>query len=122
MCPIIIKGHVMSRIEIETESTENTLNIDIERIKKYGELWAKKPNMSGHPSINTTSYVLLRDDPPRKKCFNTYNGKLGGSRSFETLELDDFVKNAEKQKSTYPIKNTMEKERKKLAQKGYKII
>ena len=66
--------------------------VNIEEIKKYGELWAKVCDNFNHPTIGLIAYAILADNPPRKQCFNTYNNTLSkvSKDPIKELKLQEF--------------------------------
>lgn len=98
--------------------------VDLDEVAKHGELWTKK-NDFDHASFDTRGFVLLADEPPRKLCFNTYNGRLS-KRSRDPakeLGLAAFAANTNGHGSTVAVlalKSGLEAERTRLTKTGYK--
>jgi hypothetical protein len=94
--------------------------VDFEELKKIGELWTKSQVRFDDPNTDVRAHVLiLLSDPPRKLCFNTYNGTLG--KKGNTLPLDDFVKGESSTKiSWYNIKD-INAARKTLESNGFQL-
>lgn len=86
------------------EKIMSNVQVDLEEIKKYGELWVRRSEFN-HAAFDVRSYVLVADGPPRKLCFNTYNGSLGKrSKNFiEELRLAEFQNNDTIENSKYKV-------------------
>ena len=113
--------------EEEMSKTDATTIVDFAVVAKYGvELWAKQQLKFSDPRTDVQSHVLLADNPPRKLCFNTYNGALGKKKSNTE---DAFIAQLEAFKngvavtpsgtSVYPLKGTLDDARKRLEKTGY---
>jgi hypothetical protein len=114
----------------ETENmskTDTTTMVDFTVVAQYGvELWTKQQLKFSDPRTDVQSHVLLADNPPRKLCFNTYNGALGKKKSNTE---DNFVAQLQAFKdnttvvpagtSVYPLKGVLDDARKKLEKAGY---
>lgn len=83
------------------------------------ELWTKSNVQFNHERIGVQSHALLFvGEGPRKLCWNTYDGTLG--KKGRPLAIESFVAGESSKDSVpwYAIKN-LDKERTKLAEKGY---
>lgn len=107
--------------------------LDLEFIKAFGvELWKRDKINFDHATVDVEAYVLLAENPDRKLCFQTYNGRLGKKDdAVKRLCLDQFrdnelipdAKNADKQKSVgHALKDGLDKEREKLQKAGYSKV
>jgi hypothetical protein len=114
------KEHVMPKNEVTT--------IDLSTVAEFGsELWTKPQRKFSDPHTDVQSHVLLADNPPRKLCFNTYNGTLGKRKKSKTdstfaQQLQSFKDNVTMSPdgaSVYPLKSTLDDARKKLEKTGY---
>ena len=99
--------------------------VDLEFVASHGtELWGKESKFD-HVATEAKSFALLADNPPRKLCFQTYNGSLGKKvPDLKRLGLDAFKDNANSNgKPPWSIlKSTLDEERKKLQTLGYVIM
>jgi hypothetical protein len=100
--------------------------VDFTTIAQYGELWTKQQLKFSDPRTDVQSHVLLADNPPRKLCFNTYNGALGKKKSKVengfVAQLQAFKDNTTitpDGTSVYPLKVALEDARKRLTKTGY---
>ena len=86
----------------------------------YGELWVKRGISFDHAKIDVRAWVLLVDQPPRKICFNTYNGSLGQkcSNVAETLALDA-LRAGTKHKRIYFLTDSLDSVRQRLEATGF---
>ena len=107
--------------------TDTTAVVDFTVVAKYGvELWTKRQLKFSDPRTDVQSHVLLIDNPPRKLCFNTYNGALGKKKSNTEstflAQLQSFKDGATVTPagiSVYPLKGTLDDARKRLEKTGY---
>ncbi len=110
----------------EKPVTDATIpTVDLEHIKGFGaELWCRDKVNFDHATVEVVAYVLLAENPDRKLCFQTYNGRLGKKDdAIKRLALEQFRDNElhpEKQKSVgHPLKHGLDKEREQLQKAGY---
>ncbi len=99
--------------------------VDIDAIRPFGcELWCKPQLHFDHATFDVRAYVLLADDPARKLCFNTYNGKLGRDKDLSDLHLEDFkdAKQATGKKAWYLLRDPLDTVRKSLEKSGYRRV
>lgn len=86
------------------EKSMPNVQVDLQEVKKYGTLYVRRADFN-HTSYDVRSYVLVADNPPRKLCFNTYNGSLGKkSKDFVAeLHLVEFSKDEPTNGSKYKV-------------------
>lgn len=96
--------------------------IDLRFVASHGlELWGKESQFD-HVVTSVMSFALLADGPPRKLCFQTYNGTLGKKASdLGRLNLGAFKDNSNHNgKPPWSVvKGTLDDERKRLSSNGY---
>jgi len=112
--------------------------VNIEEVKKHGELWAKVCDNFNHPTIGLIAYAILADNPPRKQCFNTYANTLSKVskdpikelrlQEFKDYKIDNSVDsdtevNLPERKQLFNICKDLdlEKARQKLKKLGYSL-
>lgn len=113
--------------EKQMSKTDATTMVDFAVVTQYGvELWTKQQLKFSDPRTDVQSHVLLADDPPRKLCFNTYNGALGKKKSntedaflSQLQAFKDGVAVTPSGTSVYPLKGTLDDARKRLEKTGY---
>jgi hypothetical protein len=107
--------------------TDTTTTVDFAVVAQYCvELWTKQQLKFSDPRTDVQSHVLLADEPPRKLCFNTYNGTLGKKKSNTEdgflAQLAAFKNNVTQTPSgtsIYPLSGTLDDARKRLEKSGY---
>ena len=107
--------------------TEAITTVDFAVVAQYGvELWTKQQLKFSDPRTDVQSHVLLADNPPRKLCFNTYNGALGKKKAnteeaflAQLKAFKDNVAVTPSGASVYPLKGTLDDARKRLEKTGY---
>ena len=113
----------------EKPVTDATIpTVDLEHIKSFGaELWCRDKINFDHATVEVAAYVLLAENPDRKLCFQTYDGRLGKKDdAIKRLALEQFRDNElhpEKQKSVgHAVKHGLDKEREVLTKAGYSKV
>jgi hypothetical protein len=113
--------------EVKMSKEATTTTVDFSVVAQYGvEVWTKQQLKFSDPRTDVQSHVLLADDPPRKLCFNTYNGALGKKKAHT---MDAFLSQLQSFKdgaaiapsgaAVYPLKGTLDDARKRLEKSGY---
>lgn len=112
--------NAQSEAKLEPKEKNETINIDETYLAQYGEVWAKSADFD-HANIAVLSITILAIDPPRKMCFNTYDGTLGKKSSDPVAELglEDFKAGGLGKKGK-ALKHPIETERDLLRKKGCK--
>jgi hypothetical protein len=113
--------------ERQMPKTDTATMVDFAVVAQYGvEVWTKQQLKFSDPHTDVQSHVLLGDNPPRKLCFNTYNGALGKKKAgaeeafFAQLQsFKDGTASTPSGTSVYPLKGTLDDARKKLEKAGY---
>jgi hypothetical protein len=113
--------------EKQMSKTDTTTTVDFTVVVQYGvELWTKQQLKFSDPHTDVQSHVLIADEPPRKLCFNTYNGALGKKKSnteenflAQLQAFKDGVAVIPSGTSVYPLKGTLDDARKRLTKTGY---
>jgi len=107
---------------------ETAAAIDLAQVTNFGcELWTKPQLKFSDPRTDVQSHVLLADNPPRKLCFNTYNGTLGKRKKSKTDDnflqqlqaFKDNVSVSPNGTAVYPLKGTLEDARNRLVKASY---
>ena len=107
--------------------TDTITLVDFAVVAQYGvEIWTKQQLKFSDPRTDVQSHVLLADEPPRKLCFNTYNGALGKKKTNTEeaflAQLQAFKAGtpiAPSGTSVYPLKGVLDDARKRLEKAGY---
>ncbi len=76
----------VERVSIKREIQMQGVNVDLEALKQYGEIYVKKVAFN-HSAYDVKTYLIVAHDPPRKICFNLYNGALGKKSKDPVAEL-----------------------------------
>jgi hypothetical protein len=113
--------------EEENMPKTDTTAVDFAVVAQFGvELWTKQQLKFSDPRTDVQSHTLLADNPPRKLCFNTYNGALGKKKPNAeddfTSQLQAFKDNVAVTPSgiaIYTLKGTLDDARKRLEKAGY---
>jgi hypothetical protein len=116
-----------TRQEKQMSKTDTATVVDFTVVAQYGvELWTKQQLKFSDPHTDVQSHVLIADEPPRKLCFNTYNGALGKKKTnteeaflSQLQAFKDGVAAAPSGTSVYPLKGTLDDARKRLEKTGY---
>ena len=121
-----VVSHPVRRQKVMTETNHQDVVpsiVDLEEVKKYGEVWMKPQLHFDMATIDVKAYVVLADGPPRKLCFNTYGGTLGKRRVNTDLPLEAFKTNTPTSlKSWHDLKGDLAIARDALRKKGYSQV
>jgi len=106
----------------KTKKTATKVTVDIAAIANTDNCQLfERSSPFNHEQIQVVAYaILFIGEEPRKLCFNTYDGTLGKKKT--SLGFDHFLANDAGQGTTWYAVKSLEKERKKLEGKGYKLV
>ncbi len=109
------KEKTVKEVPAQTEIDFKTL-VSIEGIKLY----TKRNVTFDHPKVNVQAHVIIctLTDPPRKLCFNSYNGTLGKKQA--ELPIKELMNGGESSKF-FEVKN-LEATEKQLLRNGYEEV
>ena len=119
--PQAIKKEKPMKAVVEQKPLDFQSIVSIEGIKLY----TKKNVTFDHPKVDVKAHVIIctLTEPPRKLCFNTYNGTLGKKQASESqtgLPLNELMNGGENSKF-FSVKD-LAAEEKRLTRNGYEEV